>query len=326
MVVGMIVMAVVGTVMLLAAGLMLFTLMAARNAEKLAPPIGKFVEIGGARWHYVDRGAGPVVVMVHGLAGNLRNFYALIERLSTDHRVLALDRPGCGYSAVRSGEHPGIRAQAALIAQFIRQLDLGQPTVIGHSMGGALSLALAIDHPDCVRALVLIAPLSHMERAPPKGLKILRIKSPLIQWLVAWLFGAPVGKLIHRESLKAVFAPEPVVKSFDTSGGGVLGLRPWAFSAACKDMVAISRELAAMPPCYPTLTIPMSVIFGRQDALLNHETHGAQLVAAVPHAEMHLIEGAGHMIPVTQPDRVAALVRDMTHAERSVPASRLHAP
>jgi pimeloyl-ACP methyl ester carboxylesterase len=309
MVIGLIVVAAVSALVLLGASLMFFTLVAAWHVEKLAPPIGKFVQIDVARLHYIDRGAGPLIVMVHGLAGNLRNFYELIERLSVDHRVVAVDRPGCGYSTMLSGKHSGIRAQAALIAQFIRKLDLGQPTVVGHSMGGALSLALAIDHPDCVRALALIAPLSNVERTPPKGLKILRIKSPIVQWIVAWMFSAPIGKLIHRASLKAVFAPEVVVESFDISGGGLLGLRPWAFSAACKDMVAISRELAAIPPHYPTLTIPVDVIFGRQDALLNYETHGKQLVAALPQGNLHVIEGGGHMIPVTQPDRIADLIR-----------------
>lgn len=312
MTVGLIVIGIVGALVLLGASLMFFTLMAARHVEKLAPPIGKFVEVDGARLHYVDRGAGPVIVMVHGLAGNLRNFYELIERLSVDHRIVAVDRPGCGYSSMRSGEHPGLRAQATLIAQFIRKMDLGQPTVVGHSMGGALSLALAIDHPDCVRALALIAPLSNVERAPPNGLKILRIKSPLVQWMVAWMFSAPIGKLIHRASRKAVFAPEPVVESFDTSGGGLLGLRPWAFCAACKDMVAIARELAAIPPCYPTLMVPVDVIFGTQDAVLNHETHGEQLVTALPQGNLHLIDGGGHMIVVTEPDEIADLIRQST--------------
>lgn len=323
MIVGWVVVAVIGALVLLSAGLMFFTLLAARDAEKLAPPIGKFVNVDGARLHYVDRGVGPVIVMVHGLAGNLRNFYALIERLSVDHRVVAVDRPGCGYSTMRSGEHPGMRAQAALLAQLIRKLDLGQPTVVGHSMGGALSLALAIDHPDCVHALVLIAPLGNVERVPPNGLKILRIKSPLVQWMVAWMFSAPIGKLIHRQSLKAVFAPQPVVESFDTSGGGLLGLRPWAFSAACKDMVAISREMAAIPPCYPSLTIPVSVIFGRQDAVLHYEMHGVQLVDALPRGNLHLIEGGGHMILVTEPDQVAAEIRQMMHTplSRSTPSS-----
>jgi pimeloyl-ACP methyl ester carboxylesterase len=309
MTVGLIVVAVIGALLVLGASLTLFTFIAARQAEKLAPPVGRFLEIDNARLHYVDRGAGPVIVMVHGLAGNLRNFYELINRLSVDHRIVAVDRPGCGYSTMRSGEHPGMRAQAALIAQFIRKLELGQPTVVGHSMGGALALALAIDHPDCVNALALIAPLSSVQSAPPKALKILRIKSPIVQWIVAWIFSAPIGKLIHRESLKAVFAPEPLVESFDTSGGGVLGIRPWAFSAACKDMVAISQELAAIPPSYSTLTIPVTITYGRKDALLDYETHGKQLAAALPNGSLHLIEDGGHMILVTQPDHTADLIR-----------------
>ena len=69
-------------------GLALFTALAARRAEVSAPPIGRFIEVDGARLHYLDRGTGPVVVIVHGLAGNLRNFYELVHKLAVSCRVV----------------------------------------------------------------------------------------------------------------------------------------------------------------------------------------------------------------------------------------------
>jgi pimeloyl-ACP methyl ester carboxylesterase len=305
--IGLIVLAVATGLALLGGGLVLFTAMAARQVEALAPPIGRFLEVDGARLHYLDRGVGPVILLVHGLGGNLRNFYAVVDRLSAVCRVVAVDRPGSGYSTMVVGAHPALHAQATIIARFCRSLGLDRAVLVGHSLGGALSLALALDHPDCVGALVLISTLSQVQREPPAIFKALNIHSPLLRWLIAWTLMAPLGKLAHHATLKALFAPESVPKSFDGEAGAGLGLRPDSFIAASQDMITVSDELAVMTPRYPSLSIPVDVIFGRQDPILNYREHGERLVAALPNARLHLIDG-GHMIPITVPDQIVHLI------------------
>jgi pimeloyl-ACP methyl ester carboxylesterase len=306
--IGLIILAVAIGLALLSGGLALFTVLNARQAETLTPPIGRFLEVDGARLHYVDRGAGPAVVLVHGLGGNLRNFYAVVDRLTATCRVVAVDRPGSGYSTMISGAHPGLRAQAAIIARFCGQLGLDRALLVGHSLGGALSLALALDHPDRVGALVLISTLSQVQHERPAVFKALDIHSPTLRWLIAWTLMAPLGKLAHQATLKAVFAPELVPNGFDGDSGAGLGLRPDSFISASKDMITVSDELAIMTPRYPSLAVPVDVIFGRQDPILNYHAHGERLVAALPNARLHLIDG-GHMIPITVPDQIVHLIR-----------------
>jgi pimeloyl-ACP methyl ester carboxylesterase len=306
--IGLIILAVATGLALLSGGFALFTALTARQAEALAPPIGRFLEVDGARLHYLDRGAGPAVVLVHGLGGNLRNFYAIVDRLAATCRVVAVDRPGCGYSKMISGAHPALRAQARIIARFCGKLGLNRALLVGHSLGGALSLALALDHPDCVGALVLISTLSQLQHERPAVFEALAIHSRTRRWLIAWTLMAPLGKLAHHATLKAVFAPESVPNSFDAESGAGLGLRPDSFIAASKDMMTVSDELAIMTPRYPSLAIPVDVIFGRQDHILNYQAHGERLVAALPNARLHLIDG-GHMLPMTVPDQIVHLIR-----------------
>jgi pimeloyl-ACP methyl ester carboxylesterase len=285
------------------AGLVLFAAATARRAEALAPPAGSFVDVDGVRLHYVDRGTGSVVVMLHGWGGNLRHFHRLIGSLSTTCRVVAVDLPGYGYSSLPSGGHPPLRAQANLIAGFIHRLDLQAPLLLGHSLGGTLSLAIALDHPDCVRALVLVSPLSHVQR-----LKGWPIRSHVVQRLFAWTLLAPLGKLMWRTAQQAAFAPDAVPPDFDVEGGAVLGLRPGNFVAACRDRAGIDPTLAAMSARYASLALPVDVVFGRHDRLLDARRQGERLVAILRHARLHLADG-GHMLPLTMPDLLAAIVR-----------------
>jgi pimeloyl-ACP methyl ester carboxylesterase len=295
--------------LLVVLGLALCTVWIARQARRLAPPIGRFIEVDGVILHYLDRGAGPALVLVHGLGGNLRNFHRLIEALSPTCRVIAVDRPESGYSKVRWGEHPKLRSQARIIARFIEKLELDRPVVVGHSLGGTLALALALDHPQRVRRLVLISALSQVERTPPALFNALNIHSSSLRWLIAWTLMAPVGWISHCQTLSALFAPELVPDSFDRESGGALGLRPASFIAASKDMVTVIDELECLVARYPTLAVPVDIIFGLQDPILDYRIHAEKLAAALPEATLHLIEG-GHMIPVTAAATVAAVVNE----------------
>ena len=284
-------------------GLVLFTAAAARRAEALAPPAGRFVEIDGVRLHYVDRGAGPAVLMLHGWGGNLRHFHRLAGLLAGACRVVAVDLPGYGYSTLPAARRLPLSEQAELVARFIQRLGLPPPLVLGHSLGGALSLALALDRPDRVRALVLVSPLSHVQR-----LKGRPIRSRAMQRLFAWTVLVPLGKLAWRAAQRAAFAPEAVPPDFDVEGGAVLGLRPGNFVAACQDLAGVESELAAMSARYASLALPVDIVFGRHDRLLDVQRQGGQLAAILPQARLHLVDG-GHMLPVTRPGQVADVVR-----------------
>lgn len=319
--VGAALVAILAAALVVVAALAAYAAVIARRVQARVPPLGRFVDVDGARLHYVDRGRGPVVVLLHGLGGNLRNFHALIEQLEVDHRVVALDRPGCGYSTAASAVQPDLFEQARIVAAFLRALDLRRPLVVGHSMGGALALALALDFPEHVGALTLIAPASHEVHEPPAPFRALDLPSPALRRMLAWTLATPLGQLTHARMLAAVFAPDPVPRGFDLEGGGALGARPGNFIAASADMVALPAALAAMTMRYPSLSLPVQVIFGKDDPICPLALHGLPLAAAVPGASLQLVDG-GHMIPLTQADAVAALLRAASHECESALAPR----
>src|SRR5215470_14495788 len=153
---------------LVVASLVLFAAFITRAVEKAVPPLGQFIDLDGARIHYLVRGSGPTIILIHGLTGQLRNFtHSLVDLLTDELRVIAIDRPGSGYSKRAPGASAALTAQGDLIAKFIHTMGLERPLVVGHSLGGAIALAIALEHPECAGGLALIAPLTAPQENAP---------------------------------------------------------------------------------------------------------------------------------------------------------------
>jgi pimeloyl-ACP methyl ester carboxylesterase len=297
-------------VLALSGGLVLFTALTVSKVQAGLPPAGRFVDVPGARLHVVERGTGPPLLLVHGLAGQLRHFtFSVVDQLASEYRVVAVDRPGSGYSVRTPGASAALGAQADVLAALIDALQLGRPVVVGHSMGGAVALALAQRHPERVAGLVLVAPLTHLAQDVPAVFNGLMIARPWVRTLVAWTLAVPLGIAKRDKVLRVLFDPEAAPRDFATRGGGLLTLRPSHFIAACTDLAAIPDDLPEMTQRYAAMQLPVSIIYGRGDGILSPRDQGEALAAKMPGARLTLIEG-GHMLPLTQPYRIAQFIRE----------------
>jgi pimeloyl-ACP methyl ester carboxylesterase len=306
----------------IAAGLIWFTANTAKRVEALLPPRGQFMDIDGQRIHYVDTGGTkPTIVMIHGLGGNLLHFgYAMADKLANDYRVILVDRPGAGYSTRPEGAPATLTAQAKTVATLIRRLGLKQPLLVGHSLGGALSLAIALDHPDCAGGLALLAPLTHATEVVPEVFRGAVIHSPLLRKAIAWTVATPLGIRRGPVLLKDVFAPEAAPADFPMRAGGLLGLRPTAFYNTSTDLVAAGETLPGYMARYKSLDIPMAMLYGRGDRLLDYRAQGEAMKIVCPALDLELVEG-GHMLPMTQADRCVALVRRVAERQKGMQAA-----
>ncbi len=290
-------------------GLIGFAVYTARRVEIAVPPQGRFLDLDGERIHYLDKGAGPALFLIHGLCGQMGNFtYALIDRLASEFRVVAVDRPGSGYSTRPADADASLRAQGRALAKVIRALNLDRPLIVGHSMGGAIALAIALDSPECVSGLALIAPLTQVVKTAPAPFRSLAIRSPLVRRIVAWTLATPLAMLTADRVIKQLFAPEKAPEDFATAGGGLLSVRPRSFYAASSDLLAVNNDFAEMTRRYPSLSIPVGILFGRDDRLLDYRLHWQALKEKIPNLHLEVAEG-GHMLPITAPDLVADFIR-----------------
>ncbi|MEW9838717.1 alpha/beta fold hydrolase [Mesorhizobium marinum] len=294
---------------LLAAGyFVLTTRRIAARAERTVPPAGRFVEAGGNRVHYVDAGEGRPIVFVHGLGGQLHHFRHPTFPLLPGYRLIALDRPGSGYSVRWSQATARLPEQARAVADFIVALGLERPLVVGHSLGGAVALTLALDRPDLVSGVVALAPLTHMEDEVRPEFRALYIKSPLKRWLVAQTTAVPASMKYAAQTLDFVFGPQKWPEDYIVDGGGMLGLRPSHIYATSSDIVAIEQDLGVIEKRYGEIAMPAAAMFGTADRVLDYRRHGLALRDQMPGLDFELVEGQGHMLQFTAAERVAALI------------------
>lgn len=301
---------IVALILLVAGGLAIFTGMTARKAEALVPPVGRFVTVDGVRLHYLDEGAGPPIVMLHGLASQLQSFtFALSARLRGSYRLIMVDRPGSGYSALAPAAT--LKEQARIVAGLMAELGIDRALVVGHSLGGALALALAVDHPDRVAGLALLAPATQAQGEVPPALKPLAIRSDPVRYLVGWLLAVPMSMRSRDQVLRSLFGPDKVPNDFGTRGGALLVTRPWTYRAACRDLVEAGGEFGSYATRHGEIRVPVGVLFGDGDQILNPRVHGEGLRRSLPELDLQLLPGGGHMIPLVRAEETAAFIERM---------------
>lgn len=299
----------------LTAGLALFTRHTDRRVRTALPPTGRFVEVPGGRLHVRELGSGPVILLIHGLGGHMGTYtFGVAERLAEHYRVVVVDRPGSGHSTRTAGTAADLRTQAAALSSLVTQLELGCPLVVGHSLGGAVALTLALEHPNQVAGLALIAPLVHLPDIVPAAFRALTISPVWLRKLYAWTLAVPGTIASRAQVMEQIFGPEAVPAGYALKAGGLMGLRPHHFLATAADLQALNAHLPGITARYAELQLPVHVLVGTDDRVLSWQAQGQALVAQLPTATLRQVPGSGHMLPLTQPDLTADFIKEVAAA------------
>ena len=282
----------------------------AKQAETLVPPCGQLQHVPGGLIHYVEMGPADAqpLVLIHGLSGQLQHFtYALADMLAPDFRLIILDRPGCGYSVRDHDNLATLPEQAKMIQAFLDLRKIENPILCGHSLGGAIALAMAMDAPAKIKGLALLAPLTHpvSDAGVFKGLIV---NTPFMRRLMAQTVAIPAAQRTAAEVLQQVFAPSSCPDDFLIRAGGALGLRPKSFVTASSDATLASSRIAEQSQRYDTdLKTPGAILFGQGDAILDPSAQGQ---AMTTHGlDCQFLPGEGHMLPITAPNKCDQFIR-----------------
>ena len=280
-----------------------FNIFKARQAENDNPPKGRFVEVGGVRLHYVDRGQGTPVVLIHGVGALVEDWGSsgVLDQLAERHRVIAFDRPGYGYSERPRTTVWTAERQAKAIAGALRRIGVGPATVVGHSWGTLVAAALGLNHRERVSSVVLIGgPLYPDLR--PDVLLAAQPAIPVIGDAMRFTATPLVSRMAWKQLVKKIFAPAPVSPSF-AGFPKEMAMRPGHLRAAAADSGLMIPSARAMVDRYPTLDMPVEVIHGDGDQIVPF-SHAERLVRDLPNARLTRVEGVGHMVHHSRPATV----------------------
>jgi pimeloyl-ACP methyl ester carboxylesterase len=299
-----------------------------RKAEREHPPSGQFVTVNGVRLHYIERGDGPPVVLLHGNVVTAEDFISseVLDLIAKRHRVIAFDRPGFGYSDRPHGSAWSAGTQADLIRDAFAVLGVNRPLVLGHSWGAAVSLALGLNHSDAVRGLVLLSGYYYPTLradvlfSAPTAIPVL---GDLLRYSVSPLIGSAVLPFL----LKGMFAPLPVPARFKKSFPHGMSVRPAQIRAESQDGVAMIPVALAMRHRYQELSMPIVIMAGTKDRVVK-DSQAVRLHEEIPHSVLRLIPGVGHMVHYAVPDEVARAIEETgksaTMFRRTVRATASH--
>ena len=265
--------------------------------------ISKFVTVDGTRLHFVIEGGGRPVVLIHGNPGSGQDWTRLFGPLAARHRTIAFDRPGHGLSQRPKHGDATVEVQASLLHDALKQLHVERPIVVGHSWGGALALVYAINYPQEVAGVVLVAPAvyeSHDGGSVLTSLPSVPVIGDAANSVLTPLFGASVV----RSELKKAFSPDPVPKNYLRS---VLSewTKPKKVKAYSIDDALLNDCLKKFSPRYPEISVPVSILAGDSDLIVSEKENAERLHQALPKSRLIVLPKTGHQIPFTRSQAVA---------------------
>lgn len=278
---------------------------AAAGGEAPATPDGDFVTVEGLRLHYRIIGRGPRAVALHGASTNLREWcagpaFTLAERAI----LLTLDRPGHGFSdRPRNGED--IFVQARLLHRAAGALGFGDAPLIGHSLGGSVALAWAVQFPANVPGMLLISAPSQVWPGRT-GLIYDLAAMPGLGTLLVHTLPRLMGERLISDALVRIFAPQTAPPDYARNVAASLALRPATMQANARDIARLKPRMRRLVTMYGRLTMPIELIHGEADSIVPLSIHSDPTAAQLPPARLTRLPGIGHMPHQVAPEAVAA--------------------
>jgi pimeloyl-ACP methyl ester carboxylesterase len=286
----------------------LYAVSKSRAAEQRHPPIGSFLTVDGVRLHYVERGQGEPLLLIHGNGTMIQDFLVsgIVDELAKRYRVIIIDRPGYGYS-----ERPRAlwtpRAHATLFQKALQQLGVSQAVVLGHSWGTLVAVALALQAPRLVRGLVLASGYYY----PTLRADVILFSPPAIPVVgdaMRYTISPVISRLLLPGLIKAMFAPASVPDRFDREFPTELMLRPSQLRASAEDAAMMTPVTIELQEHYRGLKLPVVIVTGADDQIADVGRQSERLHGEIVNSGLMVVPGMGHMIHHLAPDQVVRAV------------------
>ncbi|HSR93263.1 MAG TPA: alpha/beta fold hydrolase [Solirubrobacterales bacterium] len=275
----------------------------------------KTATVHGRSVSYVEAGEGPVLLLIHGIAGYCENWREAIEPLARHHTVIAPDLPGHGASEAGGGDY-SIGALASGLRDLLLALGHERATVVGHSLGGGIAMQLAYQFPEMIERLVLVS----SGGLGPEVSPVLRAAAlPGADLFISLTAGAgqQIGSVLGRGLGAIGLRPSADVAEL---ARGYASLEDPARRAAFLDTLRAvvgtgGQRVHAGDRLYLAEAVPVLIVWGARDSIIPVR-HGEDAHRAIPGSRLEVFEDVGHMPQLEAPGRfIAVLERFLRETE-----------
>lgn len=259
---------------------------------------------------YRRAGSGPVLLLVHGMAGSSATWQPVIDELAEHFTVVAPDLPGHGRSDKPRGDY-SLGAYASVLRDLLHHLDLGPATVVGQSLGGGITMQFAYQYPELCERLVLVGSGGLGEDVSP----LLRaLTLPGVEYVMPVAFVPAIGNAVSGAARllgKVGLRPSPeVVQMWLAYSSLADGDTRTAFLHTLRSVVDHrGQRVSALDKIYLAEQMPTLIVWGDQDRIIPVQ-HAHDAHDAIPGSRLEIFEGCGHFVHAEEPRRFATLLRD----------------
>jgi pimeloyl-ACP methyl ester carboxylesterase len=310
--VGALTVAMILAVGILAVGYILVRLQT-RRAEADHRPVGRFITVAGARTHYIEKGSGTAVVLIHGTGVTADDYVAsgLVDKLARRYRVVAFDRPGYGYSE-REGRGWSAEKQADHLQKACAELGITRAIVVGHSWGTLVALQMGLRSSQRVLGLVLVS--GYYFPTPRVDSLLLGTPAiPVLGTIMRHTISPLAGRFVTPPMIRRMFSPDPVPKVFLDRVPLLIMLRPTQLRASAEDAARMVPTAAEVSKNYGELrSMPVAIIVGTDDGIVKPDGQSSRLVETLSNSDFDAIPRAGHMVHYSHADEVVKAVNEIS--------------
>ena len=292
-----------------------------KKAERDNPPSGRFLEVNGVRLHYVERGAGDPVILLHGNGSMIQDFECsgLVDLVAKDHRVIVFDRPGFGHSDRPRSVVWTPDVQAELIERALAQIGVSNAIVLGHSWGASVAAAMALKYPALVRGLVLASGY-YYPTVKPEVVAMTAPALPFVGDILRYTLSPLLSRLTWPLMMSKIFEPRSVPQKFGAFPKE-MALRPSQIRASAAEAALMIPDAFMLRNRYADLKMPVVIIAGEMDKLIDIDTQSVRLHADVSQSSFHRLAEQGHMIHQTATDQVMSAISEVSGASTALAAA-----
>ena len=269
----------------------------ALEGEQTPRPPGRFVEVDGLRVHYIVKGKGRPVVLIHGNGTMAEDFVicGLLDQLAERYRVIAIDWPGFGHTDRPRHRVWTASAQAHLLHRVLERLNVERPVIVGHSWGTLVALALAVGGWRELRGLVLLSGYYYPTHRADVALSA-PLAIPGVGDAARALAPQALNHILASPVFRHVFWPQPVPARFRARFPVEIAMDPVQQRASAEDTATLNAAAALLQPHYSRLRVPVAIMTGDADAVVDARDHSCQLHHQVADSTLTILPGLGHMI------------------------------